>query len=88
MTMREMIDDYATNMGIELIVFDGLDEAIIGLAASFNTYSVAYSEEKILEILMREPDMTHEDAIEHFGFNIQGSYLGEGTPTIVKLDLN
>lgn len=86
-TIRELIDDQIVNMGVDgVFFFDGFDDAIIGLATTFNTTTVAYSYEKIIEILMQEVDMTLEDALDHFGFNIAGSYVGEGTPTIVQLD--
>jgi hypothetical protein len=29
---------------------------------------------------MREDEMTEEDALEHFYYNMMGSYVGENTP--------
>jgi len=55
---------------------DGFDEAIIGVDET--TMRLIYSVSKCLEILMR--DMSEEDAMEHFSFNVSGSYVGEKTP--------
>jgi hypothetical protein len=43
---------------------------------------VAYDTNKIIEILSRE--MTEEEAIEYFDFNIIGAYVGERTPIYVN----
>ena len=42
-----------------------------------------YSEEKILEVLVKRDGMTHEEAIEFFDFNIRGAYMGEQTPMYI-----
>jgi hypothetical protein len=41
-----------------------------------------YSVKKIIAILVSE-GMSEEDAMEHFYFNIAGSYMGEKTPIYV-----
>lgn len=55
---------------------DGFDEAIIGVDET--TMQLIYSVKKCIEILMR--DMSEEDALEYFSFNVSGSYVGEKTP--------
>ena len=55
---------------------DGFDEAIIGVDET--TMRLIYSVKKCIEILMR--DMSEEDAIDYFNFNVSGSYMGEKTP--------
>jgi hypothetical protein len=55
---------------------DGFDEAIIGVDE--NEMRLVYSVSKCIEILCR--DMSEEDAIEHFYFNVSGSYVGDKTP--------
>jgi hypothetical protein len=59
------------------VIADGFDDAIIGLCE--NTNRVIYSTKRILEILLEE-GMEYEDALDHFGFNIAGSHMGEMTP--------
>jgi hypothetical protein len=43
---------------------------------------MVYSIEKILQIL-QDDDMTQEDALEHFYYNIDGSYVGDYTPIYI-----
>lgn len=55
---------------------DGFDEAIIGVDES--TMRLIYSVTKCIEILER--DMSQEDALEYFSYNVSGAYVGEQTP--------
>ena len=59
---------------------DGFDEAIIGVSTDIR---LVYSIEKIIELLMK--DMSEDDAIDYFYFNIDGAYLGEKTPIYIHL---
>jgi hypothetical protein len=62
----------------DAIVWDGLDDAIIGYSINGE---VVYDVEKIIQILMKQdPEINEEEANEHFDFNIAGSYVGEFTP--------
>ena len=59
------------------------DEAIIGVAERIGMEAVvAYDIDKIIKILAR--DMTEEEAVEYFDFNIIGAYVGERTPVYIK----
>ena len=58
---------------------DGLDSAVIGVQVS-EPMRLIYSVTKIIEHLVTEDDMSVEDAMEDFEFNIRGSYVGEQTP--------
>ena len=60
---------------------DGFDDCIVGVEASSNTLLV-YSTQLILEKLVKENEMTWEEAIEYFDYNIQGS-KGEGYPIYI-----
>jgi len=65
----------------EQIKADGFDEAIIG--QEYNDGRYVYSIERILEILMLRDDMTMDDAMDYFSFNIGGAYVGEMTPLYI-----
>jgi hypothetical protein len=65
----------------EPLKVDGFNEAIIGQDYEMGRY--VYSIERILEILMIRDDMTMEDAMEFFSFNIAGAYVGEMTPLYI-----
>jgi len=61
----------------------GFEEAIIGLDTSQEVFRVVYDIDAIISILMERDEMTEEDALEYFSYNVQGSYVGEGTPIYV-----
>lgn len=60
------------------LVADGFNGAIIGLDEASGR--LIYSETKCLEILTRNEEMSMDDAVEHFEFNVKGSWVGELTP--------
>ena len=60
---------------------DGFNDAVIGTC--YNTGRIVYSIERMLVILMEQSDMSMEEAIEYFSFNIGGAYVGEMTPMYV-----
>jgi len=67
-----------------LVIFNGLDEAFIGVGFIFTRPVVCYSKDKIISILMDRDCMTYDEAIEFFDFNIAGTYAGEHTPLILE----
>lgn len=60
----------------EILKADGFDEAIIGI--DINSMRLIYSVSKCIEILSR--DMSEEDAIDYFEYNVHCAYVGEKTP--------
>lgn len=72
-----MIDDIVGDYG-SVLRADGFDEAIIGVATDFSEPRLVYSVSKCLDILKR--DMSEEDAMEYFTYNVSGAYVGEQTP--------
>jgi hypothetical protein len=77
---------YCREIGEEEVMFaDGFDDALIGTARRISGTLVAvYDREKCLEILSR--DMSPEDAEEYFSFNVEGAWVGEGTPIFIQTD--
>ena len=82
----------------EAPVYDGLDGAIIGVAERINLGPVvAYDIEKIIEILMKDMEVSEDEleegesiesrkyemALEHFEYNIKGGWIGEFTPVFI-----
>jgi hypothetical protein len=61
----------------DILKADGLDDAIIGIEES--SLRLIYSKKKVINILVKE-GLTYMEALEHFGFNIEGAYVGEKTP--------
>ena len=66
----------------ELLFADDFDAAIMGTAfpAGSASNKVVYSADKCVDILMERDGMDHEEAVEFFGFNVEGAYVGEATP--------
>ncbi len=75
-TIEELIDDESP-----VLFMDGFDDAIIGYCDK--DMRVIYSESKIIDELMSQ-DMTDEEAIEYFEYNIDCAYVGKYTPIICK----
>lgn len=61
----------------DALVADGFDAAVIGYDSKER---VIYSVPKILGILMKRDEMSHEEAEEYFDFNVEQAYVGEKTP--------
>lgn len=61
---------------------DGLDDAVIGITRDLPTgaYRVVYDIHRVVNILMNEQGMTHDEAVEHIEVNIAGAHLGPMTP--------
>ncbi len=95
MDVKELISEYNE----EALVCDGFDEAIIGMAERINLGPVvAYSVDKIIEILMKDMEVSEDDledgetieqrkysdAYEYFVYNIKGAWMGEFTPVFIE----
>jgi hypothetical protein len=62
----------------EFLKADGFDEAVIGVEES--SMRLIYSVTKCLEILVTNEEMSLEEAIEYFDFNVRSAYVGDKTP--------
>ena len=58
------------------------DDAIMGVSQRIGWENcIVYDAKKIIEILTE--DMSEQDALDHFDFNIAGSYVGDTTPVFL-----
>jgi hypothetical protein len=73
--LEEIIEYYPDETFLKA---DGFDEAVIGV--EIPSMRLIYSVKKVIETLITEDEMSLEDAMEHYEFNIRGSYMGELTP--------
>lgn len=71
--LEQIIDQYSDESFLKA---DGFDEAIIGLEES--SMRLIYSVSKCIAILLN--DMSIEDALEYFDYNVRGAYVGDKTP--------
>lgn len=64
----------------------GLDKAILGITDNREGEQIiAYDRGRCLKIFMERDGMSYEDADEFFAFNVEGAYLGKGTPIFVDV---
>ena len=62
----------------EILKADGFDEAVIGIEE--RSMRLIYSVGKCIELLMTKEDMSLEEAMEYFDFNVKDSWVGDKTP--------
>lgn len=65
------------------LLLTGYDEALIGFGWRLSFVIAVYDRAKVLASLMR--DMNEEDAEEYISYNVEGAYVGEGTPLLITL---
>ena len=81
---REIVHEIAEEEG--MLLLDDFDEAIIGLASrSGDNTVVAYSIDRIIQILMDKFGKSYAEALEHYSFSIEGKYMGDMTPMFIRL---
>ena len=61
-----------------MLFADGFDDAIIGTSIREGNIVALYSTKKCVEVLQK--DMSFDDAVEFFYFNVEGAYMGPNTP--------
>ena len=82
MKIREQIaENYPDLMVLEPEYFD---DAIVGLVQRIGMDTVCYDKDKVIELLMVHEGMEYLEAIEHFEYNIIGSWVGDTTPVFLS----
>jgi hypothetical protein len=68
--------------GPDLVFFDGLDSAVIGIGhMAGNSPRVVYDRQRCLEVLAEQlGPLAAESAQEYFEFNVADAYVGSNTP--------
>jgi len=75
--LEEILETYEDE---ELLIADGFDDAVIGIATDFTEPRLIYSVNKCIEILMSDGTTSYEDAMDYFTFNTSGAWVGDKTP--------
>tara|TARA_R100000700_G_C3175319_1_gene150128 strand:- start:228 stop:470 length:243 start_codon:yes stop_codon:yes gene_type:complete len=76
MNKKKVIEDHYPNS----LVVDGHDNAIIGVIDE----KVLYDQEIIIQNLMKM-DMSRDDALDYFFYNIKGAFMGQFTPVFAEI---
>jgi hypothetical protein len=80
----EMLEYVSEMTDKDLLYPTDLKEAIIGYSESFGgEVTLLLDKKKCIDIFIGE-GMTHEEAIEHFDYNVIGGYV-EGVPSYAVL---
>tara|TARA_R100001086_G_scaffold244302_1_gene173950 strand:+ start:454 stop:714 length:261 start_codon:yes stop_codon:yes gene_type:complete len=70
----------------DALIVDGFDDAIIGITERYGMNPVVlYDKRKCIKIMQDRDNMTEEEAIEFFYYNIVGAYMGEHTPCFAEV---
>ena len=77
---RAELEAWAEDSEVELIFYDGMDDAIVGIGQRFTSYFVVYDFAKVIEAMVARDGMDYDEALEYFDFNVVGGWVGEGTP--------
>ena len=71
------------------IVLDGLEDAIIGQTTRNGENVLAYSADKIIDILVKREEMEYQEALEYYDFNVKGVCEGKRMPVLIwELEIN
>ena len=62
------------------LLADGFEGALLGFGYQFNYPVAVYSRSRCMDILITRDDMSYEEALEYFDFNVSGAYAGKSTP--------
>jgi hypothetical protein len=83
--LSEIVEELA-EIDENILIADGFDDAILGYVEFFGCNPVAlYDKDKCIQILMERDGLDDTSAIEHFYFNVSGSYVGDYTPAFATL---
>lgn len=71
------------------LIADGFDEALVGfwqpMWDSTSPTIAVYSTEDCITCLVKQ-GMSEEDAWDYFQFNVEGAYMGPGTPIFIQTE--
>jgi hypothetical protein len=69
----------------ELLFLDGYDDAIIGTATNDDGDTViCYSVDRMVDAVMRQENITYDEAMEWVSYNTLSAYLGKLTPIYIE----
>lgn len=66
---------------LDMLTFEGMDEAIIGMATQGVFEVTVYDYDKLIALLMHTHEWSHEDALEWYLFNMTG--YTNGCPVVM-----
>jgi hypothetical protein len=79
-------DDIAEQFGEDLLFMEPeyFDRAIIGVVHQFNKTTVCYNIQKVIAMIMKHNNVTEDEAVEYFEYNVIGAWVGDHTPSFLE----
>ena len=98
MNRLEVAENWAESQDASLLMLGGTPEERQSFADAFlgvmymgdedeedNIIPVAiYSKEGVVKTFIERDGMSYEEAVEFFDFNVEGAYMGKGTPMYIE----
>ena len=84
----EDIKEHLGELNEKAIIYDDLDEALIGIGHRYGSDAIAaYDMDKVFKELEKNlgSDCTIDEVIEYFDFNVIGTWAGEFTPIFIEV---
>lgn len=83
----EPANDISDRFTEGMMTAGGFDDAIIGVVAASAAHeeAVAYDYDRCIQILVDRDNMTWEDAVEFFEYNVLGAFVGPNTPLFLHM---
>ena len=71
----------------QFVFYDDIEDALIGVVTRFGQEPIlCYDYYRCLAIYQERDGISHEEAVEHFEFNVIGGYVGPKTPCFLQKD--
>ena len=91
MSKGKRILEVLTNENPDAIVYDGIEDALIGIyrnttngvAGSYEDAIAVYSYVKFIQVYIERDGMSEEEAVEFFDYNVEGLHLGNMQPIVI-----
>jgi len=74
--LKKILEQYDDE---DILIADGFDDAVIGIVTNFvDQLRLVYSVKKCIEILMKDDEMSYEEAYKYFTYKVSGGYIENG----------
>lgn len=82
--IKSIIEEVGEEEAKDIILFDGFEDAFIGLVQQFQGPRLAcYHYDICILVLMRRDGMSVEEAHEWMSYNVTGGWVGSNTPAFL-----
>lgn len=81
---KQDLDQIVQDMGDEIMLMDGFEEAFIGFSRRCGQPTLAsYSFDKMVDVLIERDSMDPDEAMEYIEYNCVGAWMGPLTPVVL-----